>query len=386
MPMTMPNFSYQVVLLRTPKAHFYRTLMLSALTGVSICCYSQGVSLTAKVLVPDSLKAGIGIQFFEPPTTASSVSWVATTGLGVVFSVQHQDSTPFILEVTGQQGVGRAYVNPLDVIDTIRITYPVIEKVIILHTNDRHFHTNRIHELEAAAYRYRVAHPDVLLVDAGDVFVRSARRWVLDGKPMPDTLWYGQRASQMIETMNQLGYHALTLGNHELYYVGTHTGYALQKAQFPLLAANVEVTSTVLPSPQPYTIFTTTTARRVAFVGITYLAEARPGITVGDPLAAVDRHMVLRGQSDILIALTHLGYGADLLLAQLYPQLDAIIGGHTHDLLNPARFENGVLIAQAGGNQHEVSSTSPLFLGVVTITLRNGTVATKEGYVITLGE
>jgi 2',3'-cyclic-nucleotide 2'-phosphodiesterase (5'-nucleotidase family) len=53
--------------------------------------------------------------------------------------------------------------------------------------------------------------------------------------------WYREQAIHIIDIMNRIGYDAMTLGNHELAPVGLHTREALELAQFPLLASNVEI-------------------------------------------------------------------------------------------------------------------------------------------------
>jgi 5'-nucleotidase len=56
----------------------------------------------------------------------------------------------------------------------------------------------------------------------------------------------------------------------------------------------------------------------------------------------------LRPQVDLLIALTHIGLKQDIELAKRAPQIDLIIGGHSHSVLEEPQREGRVAIVQAG--------------------------------------
>ena len=58
------------------------------------------------------------------------------------------------------------------------------------------------------------------------------------------------------------------------------------------------------------------------------------------------------------------------------PELDAIIGGHSHTRVDPAEIVNGVLVAQAGSDNR--------YLGRVELLVRNGRVVEKKGELIDL--
>nr|MBA2322167.1 bifunctional metallophosphatase/5'-nucleotidase [Deltaproteobacteria bacterium] len=70
------------------------------------------------------------------------------------------------------------------------------------------------------------------------------------------------------------------------------------------------------------------------------------------PVAAVraeaDR---LRGDVDVLVALTHLGLDAELALAREVPALDLVVGGHSHTRLEAARRVGDTWVVQAGSYQ-----------------------------------
>ena len=48
-----------------------------------------------------------------------------------------------------------------------------------------------------------------------------------------------------------------------------------------------------------------------------------------------------------MIGLTHLGFANDSLLALVMPELEVIVGGHSHTVIREPKKVNGVLIGQA---------------------------------------
>ncbi len=251
------------------------------------------------------------------------------------------------------------------------------EEIVLLHDNDQHFDFNFVDGIEAEIIRIRDENPNVFHINCGDIFVRHSARW-----EEPDNLdWYANQARFMIETMNRLGYDAIAVGNHELDHRETHTRDALEQAEFPLLAANVEVTTDLLPEFKPYTVFETEGGHTIAVLGLS--TGSFDGVTRLDPIETAKEYRYLAEEHDLFVAATHIGYTADRRLAEAVPELDVILGGHSHTLLEEAEVVNGVLVAQAGGGGHYPDPEKPMYLGVVRITLEDGAVVSKSGHVIT---
>ncbi len=69
------------------------------------------------------------------------------------------------------------------------------------------------------------------------------------------------------------------------------------------------------------------------------------------PIAAVvTAALELRPVVDVLIALTHIGFAQDRLLAAACPHLDIILGGHSHTVLSAPERSSGVWICQGGSH------------------------------------
>jgi hypothetical protein len=307
------------------------------------------------------------------------------TGTDGTFNLTAVAGQSYILELKGELGSGRVFIprsnsggNPPGKMDII---YPVIEKIVILHTNDEHFTLNNQSELAEKISEIKEKYENVFLFSAGDIFVRHPLRWIINGRFMRNPEWYGERSLLMINSMNELGYDLMTPGNHELAYREMNTRLALEAAEFPIIAANMEIITDKLPRFKDYSILSTSTMRQLAVLGLT-TGDAPDGVRELDLAETVRKNLFLKDSSDIFIALTHIGLRRDRSLAEEFPQFDVIIGGHSHDLLEDAITVNSVLIAQAGGNPHIVSDSHPVYLGKIIIKMVNGKITEKTGHVL----
>ena len=304
----------------------------------------------------------------------------AITGKNGSFGIANTGKTDCILELTGKSGSGRIFIPADSDLSGLKITYPVIEKIVILHNNDQHFNYTLKEELKNEVANIEKQYKDVYYFNAGDIFVRYSQRW-MHNDIMKDTAWYISRSKFMIENLNELGCDLLVPGNHELDYVSTYTMDALKSASFPVLAANIAITTGKLPVMQPFLIFETSTDRKIAVIGLTS-GNRKEGIGQQNVDETIKKYLYLKEKNDLFIAVTHLGLARDTVLANLYPQFDIIIGGHSHSLLNEGLLKNNVLVAQAGGNDHLVYDANPNYLGIITITLENGKIADRTSRVI----
>lgn len=299
-----------------------------------------------------------------------------------IFSVSLQEKDTLVLQISGNEGDGRVLVTPEDqTADTLRMTYPVMEEIVLLHNNDVHFDLNHTDLFLEKVNEYRQLYDDVFLLSAGDIFVRHAHRWKVNGVLMEDISWYAQRTAEMVETMNTMQYDAMTLGNHEFDYKEEHTRQALAKADFPLLAANVDFPEGILPPADDFITLETHTWREIGVLGLS-VGVKKEGIERQDIFETAKSFSWMEEETDVFVALTHIGLRNDKALAKAFPALDVIIGGHSHDLLEESLMVNDVLVAMAGGNPHEVSDDHPVYLGIITLQLLNGKIINKAGKVI----
>ena len=260
------------------------------------------------------------------------------------------------------------------------------EKLVILHTNDTHSHIDPVDGSDMGGVlrrkvlidSVRSVEPNVLLVDAGDI--------------VQGTLYFHLYKGEVEQRMmNELGYDMQIMGNHEFDngVEGLTRMYANAKPQ--LLATNYDLTDTPLePMFDTYSI-REFGGKKIGFFALNLnpkgmIAEGNAdGIKVLDWRTAANAtawHLKHNEKVDAVVALTHIGYDraptdtlfVDRDLAAATSDIDIIIGGHSHTLINPAdpsspawRVANAVgdsvLITQAG--------RYGTYLGEVTIDLDN---------------
>lgn len=346
-----------------------RSITVFVMCGIlSAAASAAGVTLTGTVLGPDEAPvAGLTLEAGSSQAVTDDAGAFRLTGL---------DSGDTIVRLSGEAGEGRVAVVLGQDETSVMLTYPVITTVVLLHDNDTHFDFNYIEAFSAKVESIREQFANVYLLNAGDIFVRHADRWAEPN----DVAYYRERSAFMITTMNAVGFDACTLGNHELFYIEGYTREALELAEFPLLSANIRLDTDKLPPLKPYVVFETDNGLSLAVLGLSR-ANRRPGIEVLDFIETAREYAHLADEHDLFVALTHIGLRTDRELAETMPELDVIIGGHSHNVLGEGERVNGVLIGMAGGAPHQEDPERPKYLGKIRVTLENGRVIDKTARV-----
>jgi hypothetical protein len=354
----------------------------AALVLVSASLAEEGRTLVGVVAdAQGESVANIGLTIFDAAPVDQARVALATTSSDDQgrFSVAVPPKTPLLIVLQGELGRGRVRVSADEDGRPLQLCYPVRTTVVLLHDNDMHFNFNHREAFASKLEEVRRQYENVFLLNAGDIFIRAPERW---NDPRPE--YYARESCAIIDTMNAFGYDAMTLGNHEFDYIDDLTVAALGRARFPLLAANIEVTTERLPEPQPYHRLETANGLTIAVLGLS-VAYTREGVRSRDPVAVARDYLHLRQQHSLLVGLTHLGFRTDNRLAETLGTFDVILGGHSHTLVNPAISVNGVLIAQAAGTPSDspVHPDRPKYLGKVVVVLENERVVEKHGQVFT---
>ena len=203
--------------------------------------------------------------------------------------------------------------------------------------------------------RIRDANEHVLLLDSGDVF---------QGTPYFN--FFGGELE--FKAMSAMKYDVGTLGNHDFDNGVDGLADMLPEARFDIVSANYDVTGTRLAGRvQPYVVREFDGLRVGIFgLGIDFaglvLEDLHAGVTYGDPVEAARVAVAeLRAMAcGLVICLSHLGYRydggrrpSDRDLASAVPDVDLVLGGHTHTFLDqPERFPRpgrpDLLVAQTG--------------------------------------
>ena len=151
------------------------------------------------------------------------------------------------------------------------------------------------------------------------------------------TLFKGEKIAQ---TLNQLGFDAMTLGNHEFDDGDDLLADFLHTLKFPVVSSNIHTKHPKLASALiPYQIYEKHKLAVIAVTTETTTTTSNPGnlTTFEDPVAAAKRTVsyIKKHHRDInrIIALTHIGYEKDIELAQSTTDISLIVGGHSHTLI-----------------------------------------------------
>ena len=359
----------------------FRALMAAITLCLATAAFADARPLHGRVTNSDGQPlAGLTVKLFDPDAHALTAEYAlatATTESNGGFTLGDGHTGELLVQVTGDDGAGRV----LAAADQteLSVTYPVRTEIWLLHDNDHHFTFNYMGPFRDAVNEYREQYEDVFLLNAGDFFVRHQDRW-----HEPYEEHYFRRASGMIALMNAFEYDVATPGNHEFQYYGDFTRTALEMAEFPLVAANMEITTDKLPQFEDYTVLVTSNLYTIAVLGIS-TGGGMDGVTRHSRIGTAQQYRHLADAHALFVALTHIGVNTDRELAEAMPELDIIIGGHSHTLLEEAEMVNGVLVAQAGGHPHPMDYEVPNFLGIIRVVLENGEVVEKEGHVLQFG-
>lgn len=213
----------------------------------------------------------------------------------------------------------------------------------ILSINDPHAAIECMPRLGFVADSLRALYPDLLILSAGDN--RS-------GDPVNDM--YEIPAYPMVALMNQVGFHATAVGNHEFDSGQEGLARLINLGAFSTLCANMAPDPKFKMHVKPYQIFDCG-GISVGVLGITALGsmgtpESHPkrlkDIGFMEPLKTIQQYKFLRERCDVVLLLSHLGYNDDVKFSAELPWVDIIVGGHSHTQLEGGELHNGILITQ----------------------------------------
>lgn len=214
----------------------------------------------------------------------------------------------------------------------------------IIHTNDFHAHDEPFREngkVIGGAGRMAQLIRDLrkssidntLVIDGGDIFQGSI-------------LYAKYKGEVEVELLNRMGYDIYTIGNHEFDDSARNLADKLSKAKFDIINCNLDFTK--MPNlgklTKPYVIKEFGN-EKVAFIGaITHdlevLAANMQDVKLKakgkndwmNPIQDAVNEVKAKGVNKIILV-THCGIEDDEDLAKAIPDIDAIVGGHSHSRL-----------------------------------------------------
>ncbi len=180
-----------------------------------------------------------------------------------------------------------------------------------------------------AQERKKLEGQNVILLNGGDNFQGS----------LFYTTYKGRAEA---EFLNQMGFDAMTVGNHEFDDGEDALAPFLDVIRFPVLSANVKagaaakVGDRIKPS-----VVLEIGGQKIGIVGAVTtetpeIASPGPHITIEDDVATITAEVEKLKAEGVnkIIALTHVGYPRDKEAIARIPGIDVVVGGHTHSLLS----------------------------------------------------
>ena len=254
------------------------------------------------------------------------------------------------------------------------------KQLVVLHTNDTHscimpLNANldnkdiagrggflrRVNMLK----EQRQQHPDMLLFDSGD-FSQGSGFYTLF------------RGEVEIGLMNQMGYDAVTIGNHEFDFGLDNLAKLCRMANFPVVCSNYDFTGTPCEGLVKDYI---TIQRNGLKIGVYALGAPLKGLVSNkncegvvflDPVEVSKKYISILRQKekcDVVICLSHLGWKIseypDHQFIREIEGCDLVLGGHTHTYMPTLEYapdKTGKLIPDDQNGKHGV------FVGKLVLT------------------
>lgn len=215
------------------------------------------------------------------------------------------------------------------------------KELILLQTSDVHSRIEPINQKGDRNYdeggfvrratfldRFRKEHKNVLLFDCGDIS---------QGTP-----YYNMFQGEVeVKLMNEMGYDAMTIGNHEFDFGLDNMARLFKMANFPVVCANYNLDATPLKGIiKPYVIL----ERYGLKIGVFGLG-AKPegliqankceGVVYENPIEVSNEIAALLKKKgcDVIVCLSHLGIQMDERLVAKTRNIDVILGGHSHTFM-----------------------------------------------------
>ncbi|MCK5738601.1 bifunctional metallophosphatase/5'-nucleotidase [bacterium] len=263
--------------------------------------------------------------------------------------------------------------------------------ITILHTNDMHGNflpqpaswmktdpkpmIGGFAALEHFVSQIREEMPSVLLLDAGDI---------MTGNLICNIEYEGAKGGALLHFMNEVGYDAMALGNHEFDNSQENLKRLMEIADFPIVTSNLWDDSGDYFTETGYVILKKA-GLRIGVIGaitkglfgvLNY--DRRAGLKIAPAAEYVEKIAAeIDEKTDLILVLSHCGIEEDVEMAkQLSGRVDLIVGGHSHTRLKTPEVVDGILIVQAGSKATN--------LGRLDITVAGDTIQTYQGKLINL--
>lgn len=235
------------------------------------------------------------------------------------------------------------------------------ELLTILHTNDHHGHylqddkgqygmSARMSLLKKIRKELAAKKQASLLLSGGDINTGTMESDLFDAEPD-------------FKGMQELGYDAMAVGNHEFDNSYEVIQQQMKWAGFPFLSANIYFKDSNKRAFEPSYIIKNIGAYQIGIFGLTTFDT--PAVASHEDASKKFRFMPIipeakkivkrlkdKEKVDFIVLVTHVGHNGsptakgDIALANAVDGIDVIVGGHSQEIIN-AEVHNGAVIVQA---------------------------------------
>lgn len=219
------------------------------------------------------------------------------------------------------------------------------EIIHIYHTNDLHSHFENWPKIVQYVKSQKKLHEkndeEMLLFDIGDHLDRS--------HPITEA----SNGSANITLLNRLHYHNVTIGNNEgITLIHDDLDSLYNDAIFNVLVANLFYPDGTRPKwVKPYQIHEMNCGIKIGVIGLTAAYEKfyqLLGWKIRNPFEILPELIrEVQAQADVIVLLSHLGLYDDEKIATKFPEIQLILGGHTHHHLPNGKLVNQALLCGA---------------------------------------
>ncbi|MCU0465753.1 MAG: 5'-nucleotidase C-terminal domain-containing protein [Anaerolineae bacterium] len=206
----------------------------------------------------------------------------------------------------------------------------------LIHTNDTHAAhlpnsagNGGVAILASVIKQIRAEGGNSLLVDAGDRFTGS----------LFHTTYVG---ADQVQIMNLLGYEAMVLGNHEFDNGDEALASFVDGVNFPVMAANVDFSPVeALSGIVPSTVLEVN-GQQIGVIGLVtadsvITSSPNPALVFSDDYVGIvnaEAERLAAEGVEIVIVLTHIGYGITDQFIPALTGVDVVVDGHSHTLFS----------------------------------------------------
>jgi 5'-nucleotidase/UDP-sugar diphosphatase len=178
----------------------------------------------------------------------------------------------------------------------------------------------------------RESEKGILVLDSGDLLFKRF------SNPIPENELKGmsEKANLIIESFNLMGYDAMGIGDDDLTLGKEFLLEISKKADFPFLSSNL------LDEASGKTLLQSSVIKEVKGLRIGIFSLLSPdfftspsdprrrGLNIRPPIETAQAMVKeLKPKTDLIILLSHLGYGKDVELARTLQGINIIVGSHT---------------------------------------------------------